>query len=542
MASSLLASWKWNGETGATPDDLCIPAELDVTTLLIERNADRGLGDAVAVREAGGTSVTYTQLLALVADVSRRLPWPVRSRVVLHLDTSLEYIVCFLALLRAGIVAIPVPVAASPAGLREIIGDARPAALITHLPDSYLEGASAGEGGDGGGDGLPAVVRLPVTGGIRDRLRPLLDGTPQDPPPARESRSRNDEAFWLYSSGTSGTPKGCRHRHQDIAAGAIMYAENVLDLQPGEVCVSFSPVTHSYGLAAGCYYPLWAGCELLLLGTTHFPAVWEHLVHERVNRIFGVPRHFASLLDAASAKPGTHSLKAAHSSGEQLPAGLADKLEAALGIPVLDAFGASESFTNPVSNTRGQRRPGSSGRVIPGVGHRLVSSGQVIYGPGVGELEIAAAANAFGYWNRAAATEAAFGSGYYRTGDLFERDDDGFLYFRGRMSSTFKVFGSFVEPTRVEAALRAVGEVKDALVFETRGEHEVAACGAAVVLQPGTDESGLLASLQAACARAVGMYAVPRAVYVVDALPTTHSGKIRRAGASEYVTSRGRAL
>ncbi len=394
----------------------------------------------------------------------------------------------------------------------------------------------------------PAFVHLSSRGTVKKRLRPLLDrkSRAQDKSSARGlppwRRHRSDEAYWLYSSGTSGRPKGCRHRHQDIAAGAIMYADNVLELKPGERCASFSPVTHSYGLAAGCYYPLWAGGELLLLGTAHYPTAWQRLRDAGAHRVFGVPRHFAGLLTAVKEKPGTHDLTLAHSSGEYLPAGLATEFEEVVGVPVLDAFGSSETFTNPVGSTPAHRRPESSGRVIPGVGHRLVASGTVVRGPGRGELEIASAANALGYWNRPGATDAAFADGYYRTGDIFERDADGFLYFRGRMSSTFKVFGSFVEPTRVETAIRGVAGVKDAVAFEMRGEHGVAACGTAVLLESGAREPGLADTIRAACLNAVGTHAVPQTVYAVDTLPTTHSGKLRRAGAAGYAAARGRVL
>ncbi len=141
MPSSPLTGWAWNGKSSATLDDLGIPTELDVTTLLLERNIERGLANSIAVREAGGEreALTYRELLALVAELADRgMPWSPGTRVVLHMDTTLEYIACFLALLRVGLVAIPVPVTATPGDLLEIINDAQPAALFTHLPQSYF--------------------------------------------------------------------------------------------------------------------------------------------------------------------------------------------------------------------------------------------------------------------------------------------------------------------------------------------------------------------------------------------------------------------
>lgn len=530
MTESRLRGLRWNGDTFVSAGDLAIKEILDVTTLLLERNVGRGLGDVVALREVRGPAVTYAELLGFVNDLSARLPWQTGGRVVVQLGDSVAFGVCFLALLRAGLVAVPVSSSTTGERLREIVDDSGAVAVLTSLPPAFTEGCGA------------EVVRLGAAGALIERLAPLLGRAPERAP---RRPHRGDDGFWLYSSGTSGTPKACRHRHQDIAVASILYGRNVLAMRVGERCVSMSPLDHSYGLGVGLYLPLWAGAEVLLPGTTHPAALWRLLVAERVRRLFGVPRHYAQLVDAARTDAeltAGHALAAAHSSGERLPDQVADGFAAATGIAPLDAMSASEMFPNVVSNTGTDHRPGSSGRVLPGVAHRLVSAGRIVDGPGTGELEIASAANAAGYWNRPDATAAAFVGDYYRTGDVFDRDADGFLYHRGRLSSTFKVFGSFVEPTRVESALRSVAGVNDAVAFEARDQRGVSLCAAAVVLRPGADETGLRAAARSVCADTVAPYAAPELVYVVDALPQTPSGKLRRAGVAEYAATTGRLL
>ncbi|NEA73803.1 class I adenylate-forming enzyme family protein [Streptomyces sp. SID13588] len=525
-----LGGWAWNGLRPASADDLGIPADLDATTALLTRNIARGLGDAVALRNAGGPALTYRQLDGLVNALALRLPWPRTSRIVLHLGHSVDFVLCFLAVLRAGLVAVPVPSTASLRDAADIIEDAEPTAVLSGQAD-HLQRVLGTE--------VAELVRVSRDGDIQTRLAALYDR-----PESRHrqgERHRTDDAYWLYTSGTSGPPKAARHRHQDIPAAASMWADHVVGLRPRERCLSFSPVTHSYGLATGCFLPLWSGCEIVITAVTHPGALWQAIRDSGVNRLFGVPRHFASLVEDAGLAGGGHQLTSAHSSGEQLPPQLQERFEAVLGIPLLDGMGSSELFSNPISSTVTERRAGSSGRPIPGVAARLVAEGQVIVGPGRGELEVASAANAIGYWNRPAATEATFRDGYCRTGDIYDRDSDGFLFHVGRSSSRFKVFGEFVDPTRLESAALTVIEVIDAVAFESQAEHGIHACAMAVVLEDGADADAVARAVRAACADTVGHFAVPRKLYVVAALPTTHSGKLRRAGAREHAEANGRS-
>ncbi|GIF08232.1 class I adenylate-forming enzyme family protein [Actinoplanes siamensis] len=517
-----LRDWAWNGDRAATPDDLGVPGDLDATTLLLERNVTRGLGSAVAVREVGGDVLTYRELRDLVTETAAGLPWPPGSRVVVHLGHTVEFIVCALALLRAGLVLVPVPSTADLREMLEIVEDAGPVAVLSHRARELPSGCD--------------VVQVGWTGPLTERLAALLV-RPDRRGPDRPRR-RTDEAYWLYTSGTSGRPKAARHRHQDIACAAVLWAGNVLDLGRAEKCLSLSPVTHSFGLAAGCLFPLWAGAEVVVVRATHHRAIWQAIRDEGVGRLFGVPRHFLSLLDRAT-RDG-HRIRAAYSSGEYLPPELQQRFTETLGVPLLDAMGSSETFTNPISSTASAWRPGSSGRVIPGVTARLVAGGAVVEGAGTGILEIASAANAFGYWNRSAASSRTFRDGYCHTGDIFRRDADGFLYYQGRDSSRFKVFGEFVDPLRLEVAARRVPGVMDAVAFEVPGRGGLAACGMALILTPGTDEPGTAGAVRAEVLSGVGNFAVPHSVFVVPEFPTTHSGKLRRAAMAAFAPAHGR--
>lgn len=524
--SGPLRDWMWNGDRAATPDELGVPEELDASVLLLERNVARGLGEAVAIREVDGNVLTYRQLQDLVTEVATRFPWPRGSRVVVHLGHTVEFIVCALALLRAGLVIVPVPSTANLDESLEIIDDAEPAAVLTHRARDLASQAK------------PAcdVIEVRWDGPMTERLETVLGGPVRRV--AVQQRRRTDEAYWLYTSGTSGQPKAARHRHQDIACAATMWAGNVLVLGRFEKCLSLSPVTHSFGLAAGFFFPLWAGAEVVVVRATHYRAIWRAICEEGVARLFGVPRHFMSLLEQAA---GGHKVRAAYSSGEQLPPELQQRFTDVVGVPLLDAMGSSETFTNPISSTESDWRPGSSGRVIPGVTARLVSDGAVVEGVGTGILEIASPANAFEYWNRSSSSSLTFRDGYCNTGDIFERDSDKFLYYKGRSSSRFKVFGEFVDPLKLEIAARRVPGVKDAVAFQMRGRDGIAACGMSLVLGSGADGSGMADAVRSEVLSGVGNYAVPQSIFVVSEFPTTHSGKLHRAAMEEFAQAHGRA-
>jgi acyl-coenzyme A synthetase/AMP-(fatty) acid ligase len=526
--TSRLDGWTWDGERAACADELGFPADLDASALVLRRTIEAGRGDTVALRVDGGPTLTFRELDDAVEALARRLPWSRTSRVVLHLGHSLDFVLCFLAVLRAGLVAVPVPATANLDEAVDIIDDAEPAAVLSSQA-AYLRRRLGSQTAD--------VSGVAMAGDLRARLAELFarpEGTG-----AGSGRDRADEAYWLYTSGTSGRPKAARHRHQDIAAAALLWAGNVVGLRPGERCLSFSPVTHSYGLATGCLLPLWSGCEIIMTSTSYPPALWRVIGNHGVNRLFGVPRHFAALIEEAGT---AHQLTSAFSSGEVLPTPLQERFEAVVGVPLVDGMGSSETFSNPISSTLTHRRTGSSGRPIPGVAARLVADGEVVAGPGRGELEIASAANALSYWNRPEASEATFRDGYCRTGDIYERDADGYLFHIGRSSSRFKVFGEFVDPSRLETAAKKVAHVRDALVFAAPGEHGVAACGMALVLEPAADAGDVARAVRTVCADEVGPYAVPRDFWVLSALPITHSGKLRRAGAPAYVVANGYRL
>ena len=524
------AQGDWTGTRAVTPDELGVPEELDASAVLLERNLARGLGDAVAVREAGGDVLTYRRLHELVTGLAARLPWSGGSRVVLHLGHSVEFLVCALSLLRAGLVVVPVPSTADLDETLRIVEDCEPAAVLTHRAEELTERAG----------GSCDVVGIGWDGPVADRLAVVLGRAAVRT--GTGPRHRTDEAYWLYTSGTSGTPKAARHRHQDIPCAARMWAGDVLGLSSAEKCLSLSPVTHSFGLAAGFLFPLWAGAEVVVVRATHHRAIWQAIRAEGVTRLFGVPRHFLNLLDHVPPDGGGHRITSAWSSGEQLPPELQQRFTERAGVPLLDAMGSSETFSNPISSTVTDWRPGSSGRPIPGVAARLVSNGRVVEGAGTGTLEIASPANAFEYWKRASATAETFRDGYCVTGDIFDRDEDGFLYYRGRGSSRFKVFGEFVDPLELEVAARSVAGVADAVAFPVRGGSGVTACAVALVVESGVDGAALAAAVRTAVLAHVGTYAVPHTVFEVREFPATHSGKVHRAAMEEFVRARGRAL
>jgi acyl-coenzyme A synthetase/AMP-(fatty) acid ligase/flavin-dependent dehydrogenase len=439
------------------------------------------------------------------------------DRVVIAMADRPEFVCTFWGALKAGLVPVPASQMLSPADLLSILHDSGARAIVC----DPVTGPAATEAATGAGVTAVVTEGLPLRDALRwdDVCRP--DAAL---PPA--GTTEDDIALWLYTSGTTGMPKGVMHRHRNLMAAPTPLAGNVIGLEPGDVLLSVPRMSAAYGLG-GVYLTAATGAALLLTRGPVVPGFVHNLMQTTPPTVlFAVPafaRGFAALAEAEM--PG--SVRMALSAGEALSPQLFQAFRDRFGIELLDGLGSSEALHHVTSNLPGDVVPGSAGRALDGYevtavdGHdKPVADGEA------GELWIRGPTTFAGYWRRPDLSAAALRpGGWMRTPDLV-RIVDGRVFHEGRVDDMLRVAGMWVAPSEIEEVLRRHADVEEAAVVtmdEGRGAREVRA----YVVSPRGD-SGLVRELGSLCRRELAAFKVPVAIEVVDDLPRTATGKVRR--------------
>jgi benzoate-CoA ligase family protein len=365
-----------------------------------------------------------------------------------------------------------------------------------------------------------AVGDLPVHGWdeLADRAEAPVAPTGPDSP-----------AFWLYSSGTTGRPKGVMHRHASLQATADTYARAVLEIGPDDRCLSVAKLFFAYGLGNSLTFPLSVGASAALNPERPTPADVLRLVRdERPTLFFATPGFVAALLDADAPDDAFASVRCTVTAGEALPADLQRRFQARFGHPVLDGIGTTEALHIFLSNTKGAEQPGTSGMPVPGYQARLMDDAghEVADADTPGYLQVRGPSLATGYWCRDAATRAAFQGEWLATGDVYRRSAGGYWTFLGRNNDMIKAGGIWVSPAEVEAVLVEYPDVLEAAVVGGRDAQGLEITVAFLV--PRTGRRVDAATVDAHCRDRMAAFKRPRRLEIVDELPKTPTGKVRR--------------
>jgi len=431
----------------------------------------------------------------------------------------------FLGAIRAGVVPVPLNTLLTSAQYAYVLADCRARvlfiseALLPVVADILPQ--------------LPDLAHVVVSGADAHGHQRLADLLAQESDQFETAATHRDEpAFWLYSSGSTGMPKGVRHLHGNLQATAETYAQQVLGIRESDVGLSAAKLFFAYGLGNALTFPMSVGASTILNPERPTPAVMFDLIRRHDPSIFfGVPTLFASMLndEANKTAPRTARLRVCTSAGEALPEQVGQSWTERFGVEILDGVGSTELLHIFLSNAPGDVKYGTSGRPVPGYAVRLVNdAGQEVADGEVGELVVNAPSAGEGYWNQRSKSRQTFEGNWTRTGDKYVRDGEGRYTYCGRADDMFKVSGIWVSPFEVESALISHPSVLEAAVVPASDADGLLKPKAFVVVKAGAGTDGLHEALKEHVKQKIGPWKYPRWVEVVESLPKTATGKIQR--------------
>jgi len=481
-------------------------AEAYNASTLLDANLDAGRGARLALT-CGSVRFTYGELYGRACGAGarlRELGVKEGDRVLLVMDDCAAFPAMFLGAIRIGAVPVPVNPLYSAEEYAYFVTDSGASVAVVD--------AACGEKVE-----APRVVAA-------DELANEVDDFP--PAPTRS----DDAAFWLYSSGSTGSPKGVVHRQRDMLATCETYARHVLGIDEDAVTFSTTKLFHAYGLGNNLSFPYWAGASTVLLTGRPTPqAVFEVVARERPTIVFSVPTLYNAMLHAEAADQDWSSVHFCVSAAEPLPAEVWHRWHERHGLEILDGIGSTEMLHIYCSNRLGEVAPGSSGTPVPGYDLELRDDeGNPLSGEATGDLYVRGDSMLAEYWGQPEKTADSIRGGWFYSRDRYRLDADGNYWYEGRADDMFKVSGLWVSPIDVESRLIEHPDVLEAAVVAagveglTRGKAFVV-CEATAA--PG---DGLADELRRFCGEALHRYQVPQLIEFVDDLPKTVTGKILR--------------
>lgn len=351
----------------------------------------------------------------------------------------------------------------------------------------------------------------------------------QTPPHESDQATSADElAYIVYTSGTTGRPKGAQLTHDNLNLNAQRSAEDIIGIQPDDVIMGCLPLFHVFGLTCGLNAAVRQGATLTLIPRFDPGKALEVIARDKVTIFEGVPTMYGAMLHhPAVSETDTSSLRTCVSGGSSLPGETLREFEETFKVSLLEGYGLSE--TSPVAsfNMLDQpTKPGTIGRAIPGCEMKLIGEDGQTVGPGegVGEIAIRGDNVMKGYWGKPEATEAAIPDGWFRTGDIASVDEDGYYTIVDRKKDLIIRGGMNIYPREIEEVLYTHPDVLECAVVSVPHPELGEDVGAAVSLREGA--SGDLEEIKQYVKDRVAAYKYPRTVWVLDELPKGPTGKI----------------
>lgn len=512
------------------------PERLNAASIFVDRHLSEGRAAKAAIL-CGERAVTYRQLYDFVnrfGNALKTLSVRMEERVAILLPDTPEWVFAFFGSMKIGAVAVPLNTNLTAEDYVYLLNDCRARVLVT---DAAMLEHLVGTHAD-----LQFLEHILVLGN-QPHGHLALDQVLHAASPALDpaDTSKDDMAFWLYSSGTTGMPKGTVHLHHDMLVEANHYAIATIGLQETDISFSVAKLFFAYGLGNGLYFPLRVGATTILLPERPKPErVFEILDQHQPTVFYSVPTNYAAMLHLAE-RSGRNSLgrvRMCISAGEPLPGHLFEAWEEQFGVQILDGIGSTEILHIFISNRPGKIKPGSTGQIVEGYEAKIVDEhGHIVPTGAVGTLWIKGDSIAAGYWNKHEQSKKTFHGPWINTHDKFWIDEDGFFWYAGRTDDMMKVSGQAVWPSDVECVLAGHPAVLESGVVGALDSDGLLKPVAYVVLKDVHAETPELAhELQEFVKHKTAPHKYPRAVIFVEALPKTATGKIKRYQLRERAT------
>ena len=496
----------------------------------VDRNVAEGRGDKTAFIDPA-RNLTYAELrdaAARIGPMLTRLGIEPENRIALVLLDTVDFPVLFWGAIRAGIVPVLINTRLTVDQYRYLFEDSRAKAVFvsTALLPVIQEAAVD----------LPNLKTIVVVGGgpaSVPRLDTLLAAENEGSAPARTCA--DDVAYWLYSSGTTGMPKGTMHVHSSPMIMAQSAGQRRIGYREDDVVFSAAKLFFSYGLGNAIFCPMWVGATSVFYPERPTPqTVFEMLRGYQPTMFFAVPTLYAAILADFECQPKNNSsrLRICFSAGEPLPAHVGKSWKQRFGLDIVNGVGSTEMGHLFLTNLPNAVEYGTSGVPVDGYDLRLIDEdGKDVADNEIGELLVRGKSSAAGYWNQREKSRRTFVGEWTRTGDKYVRRPDGVYTYCGRTDDMFKVSGIWVSPFEVEEALITHPQVLEAAVVPAEDANGLIKPKAFVVLKDHREDDvgrALYEELKVHVKRSIGPWKYPRWIEFVDSLPKTATGKIQR--------------
>ena len=509
-----------------------VPDQFNVTTAFLDRHLNERRGNNVAVYHEGKT-YTYAQIAELtnrVGNVLLSLGLDMEQRVALLLLDSPEFAAAFFAAIKIGAVSVPINTNLRPEDYVYMLNDSRARALLIHAslwqtiahirPQlTYLRHiVVVGLGKE------HATAQLHDFASLVEQASATLETA---------QTSKDDSALWLYSSGSTGFPKGCVHLQHDMVYCTEYYAKPILGIRESDITFSAAKLYFAYGLGNNLYFPFSVGASAVYYaGRPLAEDMFKVVEQYRPTLFFGIPTLYANMLalpDAAK-RFDFSSVRMCVSAGEALPADIIHRWEDTFHVPILDGIGSTEILHIFISNRPGEIRPGSTGKLVPGYAAMITDeAGQVVPPGDIGNLLISGDSITSQYWNKHEKTKNTINGHWIHTGDKYFQDEEGYFWYCGRSDDMLKVSGQWVSPVEVENTLIAHPAVLEAAVVGVLDDENLVKPKAYITLKHGIEPTDALSKeLQEFVKARLAPFKYPRYIEFIPELPKTATGKIQR--------------